>query len=396
MACKTSKIRKEEAMAECNPPLEQGQVDVCLSISPEWEPESKAPRSATEELIGLYFKEMKQIPLLEVKEEQLLGKRIKDAQTEIMDLALKMKSSFVPMRAFQKLLRDWKKKTKNSREPIEFIFSELDKLVELIDENSRQGSELLYFSKKIKILRVELLQAMGEMVRANLRLAVSIARRYAKRGLPLPDLIQEGNLGLMKAVARFDYETGNRFSTFASWWIRQTISRALCDQGRSIRVPVHFQEIRNQFYRCFFELVKELGRDPNPSEISERSGLSLEKILTIIQMNREPISLETPISDDGDRLGDLIENTESVSPLEAFEENEILDLTEKALGSLSQRERKILSMRFGLGDVGPCTLEEVGVTLSISRERVRQLEKRALNRLRHSPERRRLKTYFEE
>jgi RNA polymerase primary sigma factor len=212
----------------------------------------------------------------------------------------------------------------------------------------------------------------------------------------LPDLIQEGNLGLMKAVARFDYETGNRFSTFASWWIRQTISRALCDQGRSIRVPVHFQEIRNQFYRCFFELVKELGRDPNPTEISERSGLSLEKILTIIQMNREPISLETPVSDDGDRLGDLIENTESVSPLEAFEENEILYLTEKALGTLSQRERQILSMRFGLGDVGPCTLEEVGQTLSISRERVRQLEKRALNRLRHSPERRRLKTYFEE
>ena len=396
MACSTSKIREDETMAECNPTLSRSQVDLGFSYNSEREEEKQKPPFATEEIIGLYFKEMKKIPLLDVEQEQRLGKRIKDAQTEIMESSLKVKSTFVPMRSFQKLLREWKKKTKNSREPIEYIFSELDSLVELIDEMDQPTETLNIFSRKTKELRAELSQAMGEMVRANLRLAVSIARRYAKRGLPLPDLIQEGNLGLMKAVARFDYETGNRFSTFASWWIRQTISRALCDQGRSIRVPVHFQEIRNQFYRCFFELVKELGRDPNPTEISERSGLSLEKILTIIQMNREPISLETPVSDDGDRLGDLIENTESVSPLEAFEENEILDLTEKALGTLSQRERQILSMRFGLGDVGPCTLEEVGQTLSISRERVRQLEKRALNRLRHSPERRRLKTYFEE
>jgi RNA polymerase primary sigma factor len=199
----------------------------------------------------------------------------------------------------------------------------------------------------------------------------------------------------MKAVARFDYTTGNRFSTFASWWIRQTISRALSDQGRTIRVPVHFQEIRNQFYRAFFDLLKELGREPTPSEIAERSGLSAEKILTILQMNREPISLDTPVSEDGDLLGDLIENQDNISPLEAVVETELLDLTEKALKILSDRERQILSMRFGLGDNGTCTLEEVGECLNISRERVRQLEKRAMNRLRHSPERVKLKGYFD-
>lgn len=350
--------------------------------------------SAPEEIIAPYFKEMKQIPLLNAKQEKQLGKRIKDAQTELLRLALAVKTTFEPLRGFQKMLRQWRKKKKNSREPIEFIFKELDDVIEAIKLTSRPGKDLRQFAKKADVLRLELSIAMSEMVEANLRLAVSIAKRYARRGLPLPDLIQEGNLGLMKAVARFDYTTGNRFSTFASWWIRQTISRALCDQGRTIRVPVHFQEIRNQFYRCFFELVKEFGREPTPAEISDRSGLSLEKILTILQVNREPISLMTPVSEDGDSLGDLIENHDAVSPLEAAEESEMLKLTEQALATLSDRERQILAMRFGLGDLDPCTLEEVGASLNISRERVRQLEKRALNRLRQSPERQKLKTSF--
>ena len=352
--------------------------------------------SDPDEVIAPYFREMKQISLLNVEEEQRLGKRIKDAQEGLLSMALKVKTTYVPLRSFQKFLRLWRKKKKNSREPIEFIFKELDNVMDTIAHLDRPGKELVEFNKKARVIRRELNEAMGDMVQANLRLAVSIAKRYSRRGLPLPDLIQEGNLGLMKAVARFDYTTGNRFSTFASWWIRQTISRALCDQGRTIRVPVHFQEIRNQFYRCFFELLKDYGREPTPQEISEASGLSVEKILTIMQMNREPISLETTVSDDGDRLGDLIENHDAVSPLEAAEETEMLSLTELALASLDQRERKILSMRFGLDDMGPCTLEQVGESLNISRERVRQLEKRALNRLRQSPDRGRLKHAFVE
>jgi RNA polymerase primary sigma factor len=347
-----------------------------------------------DEVIAPYFKEMKQIPLLKFEDEQRLGKRIKDAQEKLLNSALEVKTTFVPLRTFQKTLRRWWKKQKNSREPIESIMNDMSKVLQDIDELDRPGDELVEFSYKARGLRSELSAAMGEMVQANLRLAVSIAKRYARRGLPLPDLIQEGNLGLMKAVARFDYTTGNRFSTFASWWIRQTISRALSDQGRTIRVPVHFQEVRNQFYRTFFELLKELGREPTPTEITDHSGLSTEKILTILQMNREPVSLDTPVTEDGDCLGDLLENHENPSPLEAVEENEIVNITEQALGMLSEREKQILAMRYGLGDREACTLEEVGESLNISRERVRQLEKRAMNRLRQSHDRYKLKGYF--
>jgi RNA polymerase primary sigma factor len=354
----------------------------------------KEPSVAAEEVIGPYFKEMKNIPLLKYEDEQRLGKRIKDAQEGLLKKALRVKTTFMPLRAFRKTLRQWKKKQKNSREPIEFILAELDRVLVMIDGLDRPTPEVVTFGNEARALLHEMYEAMGEMVESNLRLAVSIAKRYARRGMPLADLIQEGNLGLMKAVARFDYTTGNRFSTFASWWIRQTISRALSDQGRTIRVPIHFQEVRNQFYRSLFELIKEMGREPTPGEIAEHSGLSMEKILTIVQMNREPLSLDMPVTEDGDMLGDLIENADCTSPLEAAVENEILHLTEEALESLNDRERKILSMRFGLGDNQASTLEEVGAYLNISRERVRQLEKRAMNRLRHSSERRNIKGYF--
>ena len=353
------------------------------------------PGVSSEEIIAPYFKEMRHIPLLKFEDEQRLGKSIQEAQNKLLNQALQVKTDFVPLRGFQKQVRAWRKKQKNSREPIETIMGELDQVLEFIDVQPKPSRELLEFAAKTRQVRGEMNEAMGEMVEANLRLAVSIAKRYARRGMPLPDLIQEGNLGLMKAVARFDYTTGNRFSTFASWWIRQTISRALSDQGRTIRVPVHFQEIRSRFYRAFFSLVKESGREPTPAEIAERSGLSAEKILTVLQMNREPLSLDTPVTEDGDCLADLLECQETASPQEAAEETEMYTLAELALASLSEREQQILSMRFGLGDQEACTLEEVGAILNISRERVRQLEKRAMSRLRHSSAKSLLNDYFE-
>ncbi len=349
--------------------------------------------SPSDEIMTSYFREMRNIELLTPQEELELGRRIKEAQNALTDLFLKTRTSFLPLRSFKKELKNWQKKKKNSREPIEYIFREMEEVVKAIEKLERPAPELVKFVKNYKSIRGELNEATGKMVAANLRLAVNIAKRFSHRGMSLADLIQEGNVGLMKAVMRYDYTTGNRFSTFASWWIRQTISRALSDQGRTIRVPVHFMESRNIFYRTYFELVKELRREPTLLETAERSGLTFERILNILQMSREPISLETPISEDGDLLGDLIENEEVVSPLDALQDNERFMLTEEALNTLTPREKQILCMRFGLGDEDACTLEKVGQALHISRERVRQLEKRALKRLRHSSQRRKLKTY---
>ncbi|MBW2062240.1 MAG: sigma-70 family RNA polymerase sigma factor [Deltaproteobacteria bacterium] len=362
--------------------------------SEEDQPQTSArPAETSEEIMAPYFREMRNIELLSPEEELELGRRIKEAQTALLDLFLKGRTSFLPLRSYKRKLKKWLNKKKTSREPIEYIFQEMERAVQAVEKVKRPESELRTFIKDYKRLCEELNTAMGEMVAANLRLAVNIAKRFSHRGMPLPDLIQEGNVGLMKAVARYDYSTGNRFSTFASWWIRQTISRALYDQGRTIRVPVHFMEARNIFYRSYFELVKRLGREPTLFETAECSGLSLERILTIIQMSREPVSLETPISEDGDLLGDLIENEEVTSPLDALQDNELYLLTEAALDTLTPREKQILCMRFGLGDEDTCTLEKVGQALNISRERVRQLEKRALKRLRHSPQRHKLKNY---
>jgi RNA polymerase primary sigma factor len=335
-----------------------------------------------EEVAGPYFREMKGIELLSAADEKRLGRRIKEAQLALFGLTLEVKTNFVPLRAFQKRLADWRSKKKHSRASIEQILSEMDRLLTTIENLDRPHAELVDYAAAARALRGELTAAMDEMIQANLRLAVSIAKRYSNRGLPLSDLIQEANLGLIKAVARFDYETGHRFSTFASWWIRQTIYRAICDHGRTIRLPVHVQEMRNQYHRAFFEFMREFGREPSLAEIADRSGLPPEKVLAVMQMNREPVSLETPLGPDGDLLGEVIENRDAVSPLEALQQAELLDLTENALKSLPERERRILSMRFGLDDEEPSTLDQLGHDLGISRERVRQLEQRAIKRLR--------------
>jgi len=341
-----------------------------------------------------YFKEMRDKDLLSPKEELKYGRDIKEAQEALFKLCRILKTSYLPLRNFQKILKEWRKNQNKTREPIEYIFREMKNAVDTVGEMKRPGPVLREFVKEYHCLDKKLNKAMHTMVEANLRLAVSIAKRYARRGVSFSDLIQEGNLGLMKAAARYDYRTGYRFSTFASWWIRQTISRALSDQSRTIRVPVHFLESRNLFYRSYFTLVNELNREPTIPETSERSGLSVDRILTIIQTGREPISLETPISEDGDLLQDLITNEDSVSPLKAIQENELLDLTANALAELDDRERKILSMRFGLNEKETYTLEKVGQELNISRERVRQLEKRALSRLRESSHQEQLKNYL--
>ena len=225
--------------------------------------------------------------------------------------------------------------------------------------------------------------AADRLVESNLRLVVSIARRYIGRGLAFMDLVQEGNVGLMKGVKKFDPAKGFKLSTYATWWIKQAITRALADQGRMIRMPVHMTETINRLYRQEKELAVELGREPTLKERAERAGLSEERLIEILQMAKEPSSLETPVGDEEDAsLGDFVPDTRSVSPEEYVERQQLKDVIGKALMTLTERERVVITLRFGLTGSEPWTLEEVGKLLRVTRERVRQIESKALRKLR--------------
>ena len=237
-------------------------------------------------------------------------------------------------------------------------------------------------------------EGRSEFVKGNLRLVVSIARKYLNRGLSFLDLIQEGNLGLMRAVDKFDYQRGYKFATYATWWIRQAVTRAIMEQGRIIHIPVYMTEVINQLHRALQELVREFGREPTLEEIAERMGLSLDKVQKVIKIAKSPISLETPIGEEGDsRLQDFIEDKEGVSPQDAAVSSHMVRWTQKVLSTLNKREEKILRMRFGIGMEQDYTLEEVGWDIGVSRERIRQIEEKALRKLKHFSRANKLKEF---
>ena len=271
-----------------------------------------------------------------------------------------------------------------------------DRLVEISNKLGISVTEYKKLVSRVQKGEKESRIAKKEMVEANLRLVISIAKKYTNRGLQFLDLIQEGNIGLMKAVDKFEYRRGYKFSTYATWWIRQAITRSIADQARTIRIPVHMIETINKIVRTQRQIMSEFGREPTPEELAKKLAMPLEKVRKVLKIAKEPVSLETPVGDEEDSsLGDFIEDKNALQPLDTAIQSNLSESTTKILASLTPREERVLRMRFGIGMNTDHTLEEVGLQFSVTRERIRQIEAKALRKLKHPSRSKQLKSFLE-
>lgn len=345
--------------------------------------ENKQEDRVEDNTILAYLAEMKRYKRITPKRELILGKRIKMGQQVMVALVMACQEDRETLHQLKDSVMCWLEKRKRPNMSENEAMTLIRVKTQQMAREDLGNEKLEVLCRRIRRVDKRVREAKDELVTANLRLVVNIAKKYLNRGLLFSDLIQEGNMGLIKAASKYDYSTGNRFSTYASWWIRQAITRAIYDKSKTIRLPVHFVEVRNRFFKTYYELLKQLQREPSRREIAEAMEVSVDKVISIIRLIPEPVSLESPMADEESCLGDYIVGDDDYTMIEATSQEEMNAEIREVLDTLSPREAMVMKMRFGIDVEEPYTLESVGREFDISRERVRQIEKRAIERLRH-------------